>query len=84
MKLVKIIFAGTLIWTLSLIWPTVNLWLTHSAMLLGVVGLGSMITGYLLFRPHRQPHYTAELITHPIMLRSDLTETGPLSPIGVA
>ena len=56
MKLVKTVFVGILMWGTSLIWPGINQWLTHGVMLVSVAGLGSLIAGYLLFRPRRQPN----------------------------
>ena len=82
MKLVKIIFAGTLVWTVSLIWPNINQWLTQGAMLLGVAGLGSLIAGYVLVRVHRQPNDAPQFKPHPV--RRDLAETRPFTPIGMA
>ncbi len=83
MKLMRIIAAGILIWALGLIWPQINQWLTDSAMLWGVICLGSVTAGYLLIHLHRHPDNGANQ-SPPSRLSPNRVDTGPFKPIGIA
>lgn len=47
MRPMKITFVGLMIWLLTLIWPEVNLWLSPVVMLGAIIGLTSLVIGYL-------------------------------------
>ncbi|GAB4439133.1 MAG: hypothetical protein Kow0031_21010 [Anaerolineae bacterium] len=83
MKLAKVILTGLLIWGASLIWPQVNQWLTHGAMLWGVIGLGSLTAGYMLMHLRRHPQNGAN-ISPPSILPPNRVDTGPFKPVGIA
>lgn len=56
MKVGRIIGLGLVIWTLSLIWPELNDWLTQALILKLIVGLGTGLLVFDLLEYFGQPH----------------------------
>jgi hypothetical protein len=54
MKTVKIIAIGLGIWSVSLLWPQVNEWLTPESQLGLALGLGSIVLLYAIWKKHHK------------------------------
>jgi hypothetical protein len=56
MKTVKIIAIGLGIWSISLLWPQVNEWLTLEIQLGLALGLSSILLLYEIWKKHHRAH----------------------------
>jgi hypothetical protein len=79
MRLVKITFLGLLVWLLSLIWPEVNLWLSPAAVLGAIIGLGSVMIGYLGYQLRQQDALVPKEVPAPV----GTADTHPLKPVRI-
>ena len=80
MKLMKMTFVGLMIWLLTLVWPEVNLWLSPLATLGAIIGLSSLVIGYLLYQQRRR----GLLVQKQALVPVRTTDTHPLTPISMA
>jgi hypothetical protein len=80
MKTAKIILLSTLIWSIGLIWPDVNQWLTPQVMLAAVAGLAGGVAGYLLYFLHGEDPANEVPRTRP----PDITDSRPFKPMSAA
>ena len=77
MKLMKITLLGLFIWLLTLLWPEVNLWLSPAVVLGTVIGLGSLMIGYLAYQQRQQ----GALAPEQALTAVRPADTHPLKPV---